>query len=72
MKPEPYLAPPPRELTDEERLMLRVSAAGGVHPMRPSGSKEWRTARKLVELGLGEIEGRTFTANARGLAAVTG
>jgi hypothetical protein len=71
LKPEPYLAPPPRALTDDEILMLRASASGGAHPLRPVGIGQWRTARKLEEMGLGAVEGSRFTATARGVAAVS-
>lgn len=68
MKPEPHFPPPP-PLSDQARLILRCSAAGGAHPIGLSGISEWRTARELVALGLGTIDGRKFTASAAGVAA---
>jgi hypothetical protein len=51
--------------------MLSASAAGGeMHPIRPAGLDQWRTARRIVKLGLGSIDGKTFTANHAGAAAV--
>lgn len=70
MKPEPYLAPPPRKLTDDERLHLRASNAGGTpHAVRPRGSSGWALIRRLEKMGLGTVDERGFTVNARGVAA---
>lgn len=70
MKPEPYHAPPSRPLTADEHLMLRVSVVGGLHPFRPVGRTQWATARRLVKLGLGEVEDSKFVATPRGAAVV--
>lgn len=71
MKPEPIYPPAP-PLTDDQRLILRVSAvpAGGPHPVKLRGAAHFAIARKLERLGLGTVDGKTFTANARGAAAV--
>lgn len=52
--------------------MLHASAAGGAHPVRPAGLAQWRTARRLATLGLGAIDGKTFTASPAGVVAVAG
>ena len=54
-----------------ERLLLRVSAAGGAHPVGLKGPTQFATARRLAKLGLGVVEDRRFTANERGVAVVT-
>lgn len=65
-----YQPPPPRALTDDERLMLRCSAAGGPHPVRATGSSQHALCRRLAKMGLGTFEEGAFTVNARGEAAV--
>lgn len=58
-------------LSDEERLMLEVSAAGGVHFFRLSGPAEFRIARALGRRGLGEVDGKEFRATSLGVDAIT-
>lgn len=70
MKPEPYIPPLPRRLTDHEQWLLEVSAAGGVHAILISGAARFRSARALVQLGLGEIDGHNFKATLAGLRAI--
>lgn len=72
MKPEPYHIPPPRPLSEQEILILRASVVpkGGPHPVGLMGAGNFRTARSLVAMGLGTLEGSVFTANGRGVAAV--
>jgi hypothetical protein len=72
LKPERFVEPLPRSLTSDERAMLHASAAGGAHPVRPAGLAQWRTARRLATLGLGAIDGKTFTASPAGVVAVAG
>ena len=57
-------------LTDQQRLLLRCSATGGVHSFHLIGTGNWRAARALVARGLGEIEGRYFQATVAGAALV--
>jgi hypothetical protein len=69
VKPE-YQTPPPRELTYDENLILRMATAeGGRHPVPMRGAKEFATGRRLAKMGLGEVEGREFRINDRGAAA---
>lgn len=70
MKPEPYHAPPPRELSEEETSLLRCSAAFGDAPVKIRGTSYFAMARRIAKMGLGTLEGRDFRANARGIAAV--
>lgn len=70
MKPE-YQTPPPRALTDEENLVLRMATAeGGRHPVPLRGASEFATARRLDKMGMGDVYGREFRINDRGAAAV--
>lgn len=71
MKPEQIFEPAP-PLTEMQRLILRTSAIpkGGPYPVKVRGAGEFASARKLVDMGLGLMDGRAFTANARGRAAV--
>ncbi len=72
MKPEPYHAPLDRPLTEMQRLILRTSALakGGPHPIGLSGAGQFTAARSLAAMGLGVVEGRAFTANARGVVVI--
>lgn len=70
MKPEPIYAAPSRELTHDEVWMLRTSAAGGAHVVPLRGASAWALGRRLVKLGLGEIEGKGFVIGEAGLAIV--
>lgn len=70
MKPDPIHTPPARPLSDSEKLFLEVSAAGGVHAFRLHGQEQFRTARALVKLGLGELDGNMFKATTAGMAAI--
>lgn len=58
------------KLNERQVLMLRVAAGGGASGTKLMGTGWWRTARALVRLGLGEIEGKIFTATEAGLAAI--
>lgn len=71
MKPEPIFEPAPA-LTEMQRMILRASAIpkGGPYPVKVHGAGEFASARKLVDMGLGQMVGRAFTANARGAAVV--
>lgn len=70
MKPDPYIPAPPRPLSDEEKLFLEVSAAGDGNAWRLHGQTQFKTARGLAKLGLGEVNGNMFSATEAGLAAV--
>lgn len=71
MKLEPIFEPAP-SLTEMQRVILRASAVpkGGPYPVKVHGAGEFASARKLVDMGLGLMDGRAFTANARGRATV--
>lgn len=73
MKPEPYIPPLEQPLTDTQLLILRVSAEpkGGPYPVKLQGAAHFAVARKLERMGLGMVDGKAFTANARGAAAVS-
>lgn len=71
MKPEPFLAPPARQLTDDEHLLLRVSASGGAHPVRPAGASQWAAVRRLEKLGLVTVADKRYTVTVRGAAAIS-
>lgn len=72
MKPEPYHALPPRELDENESVILRMAASSASGPIRLQGTIWFAAARRLAKMELGEVNGRTFIANARGIAAVKG
>lgn len=72
MKPEPYIPPLEKALTETQRRIMITSTApaGGPHPVGLRGAGQFTAARGLVAMGLGRIEGREFTASARGAASL--
>ncbi len=73
LKPEPYHPPLEKALTETQRQIMITSTApaGGPHPVGLRGPGQFAAARALAGMGLGQMDGRTFTASARGMASLS-